>query len=62
MLFWIFMVLMTLLIPVVMVGCGWLFLHHPPKTINGFYGYRTKWSGKVRRRGYLPMPTAANFG
>ena len=46
MLFWIFMVLMTLLIPVVMVGCGWLFLHHPPKTINGFYGYRTKWSGK----------------
>ena len=46
MLFWIFMVLMTLLIPAVMVGCGWLFLYHPPKTINGFYGYRTKWSGK----------------
>lgn len=40
--FWIFMFCMVLLIPLTMVGFGWVFLHRPPKEINGFYGYRTR--------------------
>lgn len=39
--FWIFMLCMNLLIPLMMVGFGALFLKHPPQEINGIYGYRT---------------------
>lgn len=39
--FWIFMVCMNLMIPLVMVGFGAVFLRWPPKEINGAYGYRT---------------------
>lgn len=39
--FWIFLLSMDLLIPLSMVGFGWIFLHRPPKEVNGIYGYRT---------------------
>lgn len=39
--FWIFMLCMNLLIPVVMVIFGLIFLRKPPKDINDLYGYRT---------------------
>ena len=44
--FWIFMLIMNLLIPIMMLGFGWVFLHRAPKTINGAYGYRTAMSMK----------------
>lgn len=46
--FWIFMLFMDLLIPLLMVGLGKLFIKHPPKRINGIYGYRTKRSMKTQ--------------
>ena len=39
--FWIFMVCVNLLMPLLMIGLGAVFLHWPPHEINGFYGYRT---------------------
>lgn len=44
--FWIFMLIMNMLMPVLMLGFGWVFLHKPPKTINWGYGYRTTMSMK----------------
>ena len=44
--FWIFMLLMNIMIPGLMLGFGWVFLHNPPKTINWGYGYRTSMSTK----------------
>lgn len=44
--FWLFLFLCNLLIPVLMIFIGWTFLAHPPKTINGIYGYRTFMSSK----------------
>lgn len=44
--FWIFMLIMNLLIPAMMLGFGWIFLHKPPATINMAYGYRTTMSMK----------------
>lgn len=44
--FWIFMTCCNLLIPILMIIVGWVFLKHPPKTINGIYGYRTSRSMK----------------
>ena len=46
--FWIFMLLMNLLIPLMMIGIGRLFMKRPPKRINGIYGYRTKRSMKTQ--------------
>lgn len=46
MLFWIFMLLMNLLIPITMIGFGKLFMSTAPKEINGFFGYRTSMSMK----------------
>ena len=46
--FWIFMLLMDLLIPLLMVGLGKLLAKRPPKRINGIYGYRTKRSMKTQ--------------
>ncbi len=43
---WIFWVIINLLIPVSMLTFGWVFDKHPPKTINGGYGYRTSMSKK----------------
>ena len=44
--FWIFMVIMDLLIPLVMIGFGKLFLKSAPKEINFVFGYRTSRSMK----------------
>ncbi len=46
--FWIFMLLCDLLMPSVMIAFGRIFLKHPPKNINSFYGYRTSRSMKNR--------------
>ena len=44
--FWIFMLVMNLLIPAMMLGFGWVFIHNAPGTINVVYGYRTAMSMK----------------
>ena len=44
--FWIFMFIVTLLIPVMMIVFGLIFLKNPPKEINWAYGYRTSMSMK----------------
>lgn len=46
--FWIFMLFMDLLIPLLMIGLGKLLAKHPPKRINGVSGYRTKRSMKTQ--------------
>ncbi len=44
--FWYYMFSVSLLIPISMILMGaWLY-KHPPKKINGLYGYRTKRSMK----------------
>ena len=40
--FWLFMLVMDLLIPVTVLIVGWAFVKHPPKTMNGAVGYRTR--------------------
>ena len=40
--FWIFMLCADLMIPVIMIVFGVIFLRHPPREINGVYGYRTE--------------------
>lgn len=44
--FWIFMMIMNLLVPLVMLVFGSYFRKHAPKKINGLYGYRTTMSMK----------------
>lgn len=44
--FWIFMTICNFLIPILMIVIGRVFVKNPPKTINGFYGYRTSMSRK----------------
>ena len=44
--FWIFMLVMDLIIPAAMIGCGRLLQKKPPKNINGAFGYRTPRSMK----------------
>lgn len=44
--FWIFMLICNLFLPVIMIIMGNVFVKHPPKTINGVYGYRTAMSRK----------------
>lgn len=46
--FWWFMLICALLCPLIMVFFGFLFLKHPPKGINAFYGYRTARSMRSR--------------
>ena len=43
---WVSLLLVNLLIPAVMIGCGLLFMKKPPKKVNGWYGYRTSRSMK----------------
>ncbi len=35
--FWIFMFIMVLMIPGIMILCGWFFWKKPPQKINGLY-------------------------
>lgn len=44
--FWIFMLVMVVLIPLVMIIFGAIFLNRSPKKINCFFGYRTALSMK----------------
>lgn len=46
--FWIFMLIMDLLIPVVMIGFGSYFAKNAPREINYTFGYRTTMSMKNR--------------
>ena len=41
-----FNLIMTMLIPLIMVVCGWLFMHGIPKDRNSLFGYRTGMSVK----------------
>ncbi|MDE6740663.1 MAG: SdpI family protein [Lachnospiraceae bacterium] len=40
--FWCFMLVFDLLIPFIMILCGRMMWKHPPKSINGIVGYRTR--------------------
>ena len=40
--FWCFMLVFDLLIPIIMILCGRMMWKHPPKSINGIVGYRTR--------------------
>ena len=44
--FWLFMLIIDLLIPIMMIGFGRIFVTRPPKKINHIYGYRTAMSMK----------------
>jgi len=44
--FWVFMLIMSMVVPLTMMFFGCLFYYKPPKNINSFYGYRTKRSMK----------------
>ena len=44
--FWIFMTISNLLIPALMLLFAYIFIKHPPKSINSIYGYRTSMSKK----------------
>lgn len=46
--FWIFMLVMTLLMPFVMIGFGRRFMRRAPQKINAIFGYRTKRSMQYR--------------
>lgn len=39
--FWLFMLAMDLLIPITMIGFGWMFMHKVPQKINHAFGYRS---------------------
>ena len=39
---WIMMLFFDLLIPGLMLLCGWMFRTAPPEQINNWFGYRTK--------------------
>lgn len=44
--FWIYMLIMVLLIPIIMLGVGKYFIKKAPKEINYIFGYRTSMSMK----------------
>ena len=44
--FFIFMFICNLLIPLLMIICGYFMRRKPPKEINGLIGYRTAMSRK----------------
>ena len=46
--YWLYMLGVCLVIPLTMMIFGRHFMHHPPKEINGAYGYRTSMSMKSR--------------
>jgi uncharacterized membrane protein len=49
----IFAIIMTVFLSITMFGCGYLFVKHPPKTINDIYGYRTTMSKKNQDTWYF---------
>lgn len=61
MFFWFLMLFFTLLMPGVMVLFGFLWKNHPPKDINGLYGYRTAMSCKNQETWELAHQTAGKL-
>ena len=45
--FYIMMFICNLLIPILMLICGFFMSKYPPKEINGIIGYRTTMSRKI---------------
>ncbi len=43
---WYYMLILVLLMPLFMIGFGWMFMTNAPKDINTSFGYRTKRSMK----------------
>lgn len=43
---WMFVLVCSLMVPGIMVACGWWFGAHPPQKINHFCGYRTRMAMK----------------
>lgn len=48
MVFWLFMLITSILIPIIMITAGKAFTKNAPKNINPIYGYRTEMSMKNR--------------
>ncbi len=46
---WVFFCGVGLILPLMMIGIGWVFIKRPPKTINTYYGYRTKRSMQTQK-------------
>lgn len=46
--FWIYMLIVSLIMPFLMIGLGGAFRKKAPKEINGVFGYRTSMSMKNR--------------
>ena len=46
MVFWLYMLAMTLLVPATMILCGRFFLRGGPRKINPFFGYRSRRSSR----------------
>ena len=44
--FWLMMLICDLSVPLIMIFGGLMMYRHPPKKINGVYGYRTSRSMK----------------
>lgn len=45
----LYLILFTMLVPVVTMFAGWMLKRYPPKTRNGVYGYRTRRSSSSRQ-------------
>ena len=60
--FYIMMFICNLLIPILMLICGFFMSKYPPKEINGIIGYRTTMSRKIWIHGSLRMITAVGCG
>ena len=60
--FFIAMFICNLLIPLIMLVCGYFMYKKPPKEINSVVGYRTKMSKKIKIHGSLPIIIAVGYG
>ena len=61
MLFWIFMLLFVLMIPLTMIYFGRRFFKSPPKSINATFGYRTTMSMKNQETWKLAHTVCGRF-
>ena len=44
--FWWFVLVSDLLVPVIQIVAGWMMWKCCPRSVNNFFGYRTRWSKK----------------
>ena len=61
MLFWIFMLLFVLMIPLTMIYFGRMFFKSPPKSINATFGYRSTMSMKNQETWKLAHTVCGRF-